>query len=330
MTINIAVVTSEALVLGCDSISSTTGYFIDPFEHPTEPTEDGKLRFTCDPGAIMAQVTNTWDGVMKMLELHTGDRTPVAAVTAGLAKLNDRTMNSYAQEFFADHGNELSKLHSVQDVANSFLVFMRARYEEHYAGSAVPPDYQDGPLYLVGGYGRTDQLPSLYRVNVQRNTARAQYPAGRFGIAWEGQSDAVERVIRGYDSAVRRSIEHEVKAGVETLRRDFAESVASALQAIVEQGGKVPDGFAAELPVAPEIALGWDQFHSPIFYGNLPLQDAVDFAAFLVGIQSGKAKFAAGVPTVGGRTHIGVITRKDGFVMLDEPQLKHRNVGFVG
>jgi hypothetical protein len=238
MTINIAVVTSEALVLGCDSISSTTGYFLDPFEYPSEPTEDGKIRFTCDPDAIMAQVTNTWDGVTKMFALHKGDRTPVAAVTAGLAKLNDRTMNSYAQEFFADHGNEFSQLQSVQDVANSFLAFMRARYDEHYAGSAVPPDYQDGPLYLVGGYGRTDQLPSLYRVNVQRNTARVQYPAGRFGIAWEGQSDAVERVIRGYDSAVRQSIEHEVKAGLETLRRNFAESVAAALQTITEQGGE--------------------------------------------------------------------------------------------
>jgi hypothetical protein len=48
-----------------------------------------------------------------------------------------------------------------------------------------------------------------------------------------------------------------------------------------------------------------------------------------VGLQSGKSKFAVGVPTVGGRTHVGVITRHEGFRMLSEPELRHRPVGFV-
>jgi hypothetical protein len=65
-----------------------------------------------------------------------------------------------------------------------------------------------------------------------------------------------------------------------------------------------------------------------IQFVNLPLQDAVDLAAFLVNLQSGRAKFGSGVATVGGRTHIGVITKQK-FVMLDEPELRHTNVGFV-
>ena len=84
-----------------------------------------------------------------------------------------------------------------------------------------------------------------------------------------------------------------------------------------------------ELPGAPEIPIPWDRYRCDIAYGNLPLQDAVDLASFLVGLQSGKSKFAMGVPTVGGRTHVGVVTRHEGFRMLGEPELRHTHVGFI-
>ena len=84
-----------------------------------------------------------------------------------------------------------------------------------------------------------------------------------------------------------------------------------------------------KLPAAPEIAIPWHRYHCDIACGNLPLQDAVDLAAFLVSLQSGMSKFAVGVPTVGGRTHVGVVTRHEGFRMLSEPELRHTHVGFV-
>jgi hypothetical protein len=84
-----------------------------------------------------------------------------------------------------------------------------------------------------------------------------------------------------------------------------------------------------ELPESPKVKLPWSNFATPILLGNLPVQDAVNLTAYLVGLQSGKARFAYGVPTVGGRTHVGVITKANAFKMLDEPELKHTNVGFL-
>lgn len=328
MTINVAVVTSEALVLGCDSIASVTGYFVDPFEK-AEQLPNGKLRLEIGPEDITQQVTNAWDGVTKMFAIH-GSKVPVGAVTAGLAKLRGRSTNSYATEFLTDFGGSDSRLTTVSEVAEEFLKFIRGCYDEHYKDSPIPEEYRDGPLFLVGGYSKKEHLPSLYRINVQKNTVTEQYKAGKFGIAWEGQADAVERLIRGYDSDVRSSIEQSVAQVVEEIRRSLATEVAGILQRIVDQGGRrLPEGVVAELPQPPEIKLPWDRFHSPISYGNLPVQDAVDFAAYLVSLQSGKAKFASGVATVGGRTHIGVITKSLGFRMLDEPELRHRNIGFV-
>jgi hypothetical protein len=91
----------------------------------------------------------------------------------------------------------------------------------------------------------------------------------------------------------------------------------------------LPGDIDTELPAVPQIRIPWDRYHCDIACGNLPLQDAVDLASFLVGLQSGQSKFAMGVPTVGGRTHVGVVTRHEGFRMLAEPELRHTHVGFI-
>jgi hypothetical protein len=264
-----------------------------------------------------------------MFPLHGGE-TPVAAITAGLAKLGERTMSSCALEYFRGHQEEGNQLNTVTEVADSFLAFMRAKYDEFYEGSTIPEAYRDGPLFLVGGYSRTDFLPSILRVHVQQNRSFLQFGPGKSGIAWEGQSDAVERLIKGYDVAVRIAVEKAVTDGVRQIREAASSGIEQALQQLVDRLGAENVGdMRVELPDTDPIVLPWDGFQARIHFGNLPLQDAIDFAAYLVNIQSGRAKFSEGVPTVGGRTHIGLITRQDGFRMIDEAPLTHRNTGFI-
>jgi hypothetical protein len=154
-------------------------------------------------------------GVTKLFLLQ-GGSCPVAAVTAGLAKLNNWSMSSYANQFISEHG-----------------------------GSA-PMDTNSSGTTFVGSH-----------------RAKA------------------------------------VLATVEELAEEFLK-------------------FMRE-----------HRYRCDIANGNLPLQDAVDLASFLVGLQSGKSKFAMGVPRAGGRTHVGVVTRYEGFRMLGEPELRHTHVGFV-
>lgn len=327
MTINIAVLTSEALVLGCDSIASTTQYFLDPFQFELQPDADGVATISFQISHLSQQVTNAWDGVTKMFQISKSPA--VAAVTAGLAKLDGQTVASLAQQFFSERPREPGPGNTVEHVANDFLGFMREAYERHYEDSKLPDELKDGPLFLVGGYSEQDNFPSLYRVNVQGNRVGTAYSAGDFGVAWEGQSDSVERLLRGYDSNLRRLIESSVKDAISATRETMAHAMAQIIQQVLESlGGELPDDVDTELPEPASISLPWDQFRVAMPYSNLPLQDAVDLVAFFVNLQSGKSKFAHGLATVGGRTHIGIITRHRGFEMLDEPELKHRNVGF--
>ncbi len=180
----------------------------------------------------------------------------------------------------------------------------------------------------MGGYGRDDEFPSLFRVNIQGNKIMEHFEKGETGVAWNGQSDAVERFIRGCDgflsNYVDSKITDELKAYSDKVKLSVADMVNKLLDELKQ---KLPDGFEFGIPEVPAIQIDWHQYRIPIDYANLPLQDAVNFVAFLVNLQAGKGHFAQGVATVGGRTHVGVVT-KAGFQVLNEPALTHKQTGF--
>jgi hypothetical protein len=330
MTINVAVVSPEALVLSCDSISSVTEYFLNPFADPADFVGSGRYQVSFSMNDLVPQVTNSWDGVVKMFALSSDEQTPVAAVTAGLARLNDRSMKSYADEFLRDKTANALMQRTVEEVANNFLIFMRRHYDQHYADSPLPPELRDGPMFLVGGFNAASHMPSLFRVNVQSNHVILEHAPGTFGIAWDGQSDAVERLIRGYDTVLRDSIESQVNAEFAALRKTLNNDTTRMPHKTLDRADLIlPDSVDTELLEAPRVSIDWDDFGCKIAYGNLPVQDSIDLTAYLVGLQSGKAKFAKGIATVGGRTRIGLIRKQEGFHMLNEPELHYTRVGTV-
>jgi hypothetical protein len=206
---------------------------------------------------------------------------------------------------------------------------LKKHYDANYAKSSLPPQFRDGPEFLVGGFGANDEFPSLYRVKVKENRIRTEFAPGKAGVSWNGQADAVERFIRGYDGPLRRDIEQHIADefgdyhGVVAARAaDIINSVLTALAV------PMPAGIDVAIPPPAKMTLPWRDYRVSIGYGNLPLQEAINSVSFLVNLQAGKARFAHGVATVGGRVHIGYITKGKDLVMLNEPELQHRYTGF--
>jgi hypothetical protein len=335
MTINIGLVTSDAVILGCDSVASTTSNFINPFDMNWEADpsgEAGAFRIKFSFSDFKSIVTNAWGGVTKIFEIHPPP-TPVVAVTAGLAKLNDRPIASVARDFYVPHQRRNKHLVQVEVIARQFLEFMRKEYAQHYHGSNLPDQLKEGPEFLVGGYGRDDDFATIYRLNVQQNTITEEFgPVGRHGrtgLAWNGQSDAVERFIRGYNYEARLTIDGTIGKRLKDFNTNNTKYVTETINDILGKLAQpMPSGITISVPELPKIDLDWDDFRIDLDYANLPLQEAVNFVAFLVKLQGGRSRFARGVPTVGGRTHIGVITKDKGLRMLNEPELTHRDTGF--
>jgi len=336
MTVNIGLVTNEALVLGCDSIASVISHYINPFQMELQKTrggkpkldKDGKLTLKFSLSDVEEIVTDAWGGVTKMFEIHRMP-TPVVAVTAGLAKLRDRPISGFAEEFCETCKDREPALVTVKQVADEFLSFMKGHYDGHYAKSPLPAQFREGPEFLVGGFGKDDNFPSLFRVIVKESKIRPEFVNGKSGVSWNGQADAVERFIRGYDGPLRHDIEERVLEELQKYHSTMTARSAEIINHVLKElKAKMPNGVDINLSAPSKIALPWSNYRTSIAYGNLPLQEAVNSVSFLVNLQSGKARFARGVATVGGRVHIGYVTKSKGFQLLNEPELVHRYTGF--
>ena len=340
MTINVGLITSEALILGCDSTASTGDFYLDPFADGLQRGPDGKILLDADGratikfdfGELQHIVTDAWGGVTKMFPLCSKYCT-VAGVTSGSASLNGRIISSLAADYHRKPkvaGKTKKQPRTVKDVAEGFLEFMRAEYDEHYKDSPMPESAREGPEFLVGGFGQNDKFPCIFRVRVKHGTVKEEFAAGNGGLVWNAQSDAVERVIRGYDTRLRTQIEAAAAEAIKAYEDKMNQAALKIVQDILTAlNQKMPEGVNTTLPNGISVTLPWQNFKLGVPYSILPLQEAVNFVSYLILIQAGKSRFARGVATVGGRTHIGVITKGKGYRQLNEPDLTHHYIGFA-
>lgn len=336
MTVNIGLVTSEALVLGCDSIATASRQFIDPFagsvavDSKGKPIKDkdGNLTVPLTKGSFVSVVTDVMPGVAKMFKIYDQNDTYVAATTSGTAALNDRAIASHAADFLSHQRGLKRSFANVVAIAKAFLNHMNKVYEDHYARSKVKREYWDDLSFLVGGIGKNDDMPSLFRVDIKSGKVREEFAPGKHGVAWGGQSDSVERVIRGYDSWLKFQIESEIDVQFDRYRARMTDSLTDIVNNVLAAlGASMPSGVPLSLPGPPSAKLGWEKATLDIRYGSLATQRAIDFVSFLVLLQAGPQRFSAGIATVGGRTHVGVVS-SEGFKMLNEPVLNHEHIGF--
>lgn len=335
MTINVALVTSEALILGCDSIASATTPMIQPFSGPLAKDASGKELQDADGNFVVPLtnvqqvVTDVFVGVTKMFQIYDRNGTCVAATTAGMAKLNDMSIASLARDFLEKEKDKTKAFVNVHAVANSFLRFFRKAYKKDQKGTGLPEQYWSQLEFLVGGYGKHDNFPSLFRIKVKDNTVDKEFDDGECGLAWSGQADAIERLIRGYDSSLRYLVESHIGELMDKHHKNMSDSMLKILKSTLDSlGEEMPKGVNTKLPTMPTTNLGWEDFHAAIDYSNLPLQDAIDFVSFLAFMQAGRQKFSRGFATVGGRIHIGLSRKGEKFNMLNEPDLTHEHTGF--
>ncbi len=188
---------------------------------------------------------------------------------------------------------------TVKAVAEEFLAFVRGEYDEHYKRSNLPDHFRNGPEFLIGGVGQSDKFPCSYRVRVKENDVRGEFEHGECGLCWNAQSDAVERLMRGYDRKLRSIIEERFSTAVRAYQAEMNGAVLRILDEVLKKlNCSMPDGVDTSLPSSVPVAAPWDSINVNVPYAALPLQEAVNFVSYLIMMQAGKSGFAPGVGTV--------------------------------
>jgi len=331
MTINVAVVTSEAVILGCDSFSSyvepvikinNTVYAKDAAGNEILDADGNKV-IAVNPANVSHMARAVVGGASKMFVVYERHGLSVAAVTAGLAMIDGVTIAGVVAQIRSEiETDQAFSPTTVAEVVDRFTNQINARW--HAGLAKLPPHIQphiETVKFLVAGRVN-HETPCVYDVDGKAGTYTAPLPANDpYGVTWGGMADTAERLLLGYDNQFANHALQELGKAQALILQDYAQKLVAA-------GGTIPQNFTYAMGhFAPQINFG--KSAPEINYRNLPVQYAVELASLLVNVQSGIMRFSMGIPTVGGRTHVGVLERGRRFKLLNEPTLKHDHVGYA-
>ncbi len=254
MTICVSVRIPEGLILAADSMVTLEGTMNTP-----KGPQTGVLQ--------------TFEFANKLTRIKDY---PIGVMTWGIASISDRSIPSLLMEWEHDYISlEDALTFTVKNVADALQKFIDERYNKVYPATAKRPTLG----LFIGGYSHSQFFSDQYFCEWPNKTAwqevRPNKPDGSpdFGANWFGQTNALSRLIHGYD-----------KVGINELIKRGADKT------IVQ---KWIDDHVSELPLV---------------FDGMPLQDAVDFANYAVQLTIGRFRFAIGVPVCGGNVDIAVIT----------------------
>jgi hypothetical protein len=130
---------------------------------------------------------------------------------------------------------------------------------------------------LVSGYSAGKYFPEQWLIDLPRSRELIQIRpdvSGKptFGANWFGMTDAIIRLHWGRDDA---------------------------LMPLLAERFKVP---------LPEIQDLLGRFQYPVLFDGMPLQDAIDYACYVVNVTIGRFRFVVGAPLCGGEIDLAVIT----------------------
>jgi hypothetical protein len=219
-------------------------------------------------------ILKTYDHVRKLS--HIKDY-PIGTLTWGAALIGARSVESLIKEYEYSlqslEGNEND--YTVQEIASGLLVHVKNFYDAEFASQ---PLAARSPLgILVSGYSRKKFFPEQLLINLpvsDKLDAVRPDKDGKpeFGAHWFGLTDAIIRLHFGRDDA--------------------------ALGILAEHFKVTPD----------EVFQLLLKLQYPVIFDGMPLQDAIDYAVYLVNVVIGRFRFVVGAPLCSGEIDVAVIT----------------------
>ncbi len=206
---------------------------------------------------------------------------PVGILTWGLGNLQSKSIARLVEEFGESYKNNNS--FKEQDL-RTFADYFENLYREEFKELQEEDKPQLG--LAIGGMINDLEQPILYKLSFpQPSKYELLRGENNFGASWFGQIGAITRLHKGYDPRIRQILKDKIGMSTEEIK-----GTLSSLE-------------------------------SPVFYGGMPLQDAIEFADYLITTTKNFYRFQAGAPTCGGPTDIAAISRNK-FKWIKRKQLK--------
>jgi hypothetical protein len=266
MTICVAVRVAEGLVLSADSTVALMGVV---------QNQQGQAQ------QVMIQSFNYANKVTHFKDY------PVGVLAWGLGSIEARSIQSLIGEFEYTYAERSAKgPYTVKEIGDALVAFIKTRYDAAFPApvAPAPAGASSTPVrpilgLLVGGFSHMEFFSSEYVYVFPDNIAAQEVRPNRadgkpdFGVNWYGMTDALIRLILGYDENAMKEL---INRGADaTIVKKWVDDHVSQL---------------------------------PLVFDGMPIQDAIDFADYATRVVIGRFRFATGAILCGGDVDIAVIT----------------------
>ena len=172
----------------------------------------------------------------------------------------------------------------VEELARDLYDFIKNAYEEEFGD--LPAEKRPELGFLIAGYSNGEPLPEEFEFLLPTDTAPTSVrDSDVFGASWRGQNDPFIRLYKGFDPRLTEALESH------GLDEDQIASVTADLEASV-------------------------------LYDGMPVQDAINFATFILQTTIAYTAFEIGPAPCGRPLQVATILADEGFKWIAKPELR--------
>jgi hypothetical protein len=234
------------------------------------------------PNGNLEGPLKTFYNAKKLLQI--GDL-PIGVLTWGSAFVGPRTLESLVREWEHNAHWETHDLYNekhedafvVKSCAEGLLKHLTEIHAAEFAD--IPKEAQPAIGMVVAGYSEGEFFPEIWRFVIPSDTeVKNQRPniEGRpnFGASWFGMTEPIVRLHFGRDEKV-----------IKIISEKFDLSQAEIIAAL-------------------------KPLEYPVPFPQMPLQDAIEYADYLINVVVGRYRFVLGPEFCGGEIDIAAITQR--------------------
>ena len=214
---------------------------------------------------------------------------PIGVMSYGLGNMGARSIENLILEFSRELGKYAKEPHTVKSVSLGLYQFVKEQYDSVF--KEIPEEDRRKFLrlgFFICGYSPSKLLAEEYEFELPISAEIKQVrPPDLFGTSWRGIGAPFSRLFNGFDPRIAQAMK-EVGITEDVIKK----------------------------------VLGENRWRMPIVYEHMPIQDAVDFAVFILETTIGTVTYESSpAPSCGGALQVAVVLPDKGWQWIKEPQI---------
>jgi hypothetical protein len=327
MTTILSLAARDFIVVGCDSLATTSDDLIFPYElTSTFFDQNGALKLDADGKPLLQSTTQIWNmrksmpvnqlpSVTKLYDLA-----PMRAclLFAGASRIGNTTIWNLVDTFKSDPEVKKRKANYTMGwLAQKLRAFIEDVYQREIKLEWMRPEME----ILLSGYSVKHRDPEVWRLAFSYKRDKAKFecdvsnavPRGQFNLIFGGQYDVIQRVVNGIDWASYWSLRERTAKALHEYHDEIQAQIHAIDPAITLTK---PDFWEKKYNIFGDDNGGVTRIFADA--GSLSEQAGIDFVYFLIDVMIKAQEFSSSIATVGGKIHVAMLTKSTKFKWISK------------